>query len=139
MKNRIIYVALIAVLGVTAVSCQKEQNVGPQTSVTEPAAKYTVTYSVNGVVHTALLQSDEELNALLRQLMAYARQGYRVVVADSMSTSSLTSSKETVVYTTTDEGEALSWAEEKVKEGYIVDISFDETTGVYTCTATRKP
>lgn len=139
MKTKIIYVALIAVLGVTAVSCQKEPNVGPQINVTESAAKYTITYSVNGVVHTALLQSEEELNALLRQLVAYSRQGYQVVVSDNELSSSVVPSKETVTYTTRVESDAISWAEEKVKEGYVVTISFDETTGVYTCVATRKP
>ena len=137
MKIKFIYVALIAALGMTVVSCQKEQDANLQNTVVETTAKYTVSYSINGVNYSASLQNDMELDALLHQLLAIARQGNRVVVVDNTLSSRMVSTKEKIVYTTTDENEAFAWAAARIKEGYTVEISFDEHTGVFTCTAIR--
>lgn len=61
MRIKFIHVALIAVLGITAVSCPKEEIVIPQNIIAETTAKYTISYSINGVNYNALLHNDTEL------------------------------------------------------------------------------
>ena len=47
MNKTIRTIALIAVLGTMTVGCQKEQEIEPQSSVTEIGTVYTVQYAVN--------------------------------------------------------------------------------------------
>ena len=56
MKKRTIRtVALLTVLGMTAVSCQKEPVVEPQGTVAEIGTVYTVRYAVDGVTYSTTL------------------------------------------------------------------------------------
>ena len=55
MKKQVISVALFAVLATMAVSCQKENLVEPQTTVSEIGTVRTVSYAVDGVAHQVTL------------------------------------------------------------------------------------
>lgn len=137
MRIKFIHVALIAVLGTTAVSCQKEEIVIPQNIIAETTAKYTISYSINGVNYNALLHNDTELDVLLHQLLALARQGNTIVISDNVLSSRTIPTKEKIIYTTNNEDEAFRWAADRTKEGYTVEISFNEHTGIFTCTAVK--
>lgn len=137
MRIKFIHVALIAVLGTTAVSCQKEEIVIPQNIIAETTAKYTISYSINGVNYNALLHNDTELDALLHQLLALARHGNTIVISDNVLSSRTIPTKEKIIYTTNNEDEAFRWAADRIKEGYTVEISFNEHTGIFTCTAVK--
>ena len=136
MKKKTILVASLAVLGLMATGCQKEQMLVPQSVVAENSAIYTVNYSVDGESNAVILHNDGELTALLQQLNALARQGHRVVVSQSGTTNTV-SAKEVVTFTTYSEEEMLAWEIARIKEGYTVTVVYDEKTGIYTGTAIR--
>ena len=60
MNKSIKRVALLSVLSMVAVGCQKETiTVEPQTGVEVSGTVYTVRYSVNGVTHTETLIGEQ--------------------------------------------------------------------------------
>lgn len=136
MKKKTILVASLAVLGLMATGCQKEQMLVPQSTIAENAAIYTVNYSVDGESNAVILHNDDELAVLLQQLNALARQGHRVVVSQN-GTTNTASAKEVVTFTTYSEEEMLAWEIARIKEGYTVTVVYDEKTGIYTGTAIR--
>ncbi len=126
--------ALIAVLGLTATGCQKE-NVLPLSGSDQTMETIQVVYSINGEVFQTTL-SESEWDAFLERMMALAREGYEV--SFSKNRSSLTSqSKEIVTFVTTSEQKAHAWSNEMLNQGYEVTISYNHKTGEYTCIATR--
>lgn len=137
MKKTIKTVALMMVLGTLAVGCQKEQLSITPNIVAEDAAVYTLNYYVDGVLYTVTLQGEQALDEFMRNLFALANEGHKVSVRNGNAGNQILSSKETVVYTTTDEDDAKAWAKAMVKEGYVVDIEFDSKSGIYTCTAVK--
>ena len=137
MKSIIIPATLLAMLSLTTVSCQKEVLTEPTSSTVENSAMRTIRYTVNGTAYRQVIHSDEDLDALMFTLFALAREGYTVRMVDENNTFSETSVKVTETYTTKNEADALTWSKEKMLNGYAVTISFDEQTGIYTCTATK--
>ena len=126
--------ALIAVLGLTATGCQKE-NMLPLSGNEQTMETIQVVYSINGEVFQTTL-SESEWDAFLERMMALAREGYEV--SFSKNRSSLTSqSKEIVTFVTTSEQKAHAWSNEMLNQGYEVTISYNHKTGEYTCIATR--
>ena len=45
--------------------------------------------------------------------------------------------REIVTFTTHNQHEAQTWAQNMQKNGYEVNVEFNPRTGIYTCTATR--
>ena len=132
MKKKIKTVALLAVLGLTATGCQKE-NMLPLSGSEQTTETIQVVYSINGEVFHATL-SESEWDAFLERMMSLAREGYEVTFSKNRST--LTSqSKEKVTFVTTDENEAHEWAKAMANDGYVVTITFNQGTGEYTCIA----
>lgn len=132
MKNRFKTVALLATLSLAATGCHKE-NVLPLGGTEQTMETIQVVYSINGEVFLTTL-NESEWDAFVERMLALAREGYEV--SFSKNSSSLTSqSKEKVTFVTTDEKEAHSWAENMAEQGYMVTITFDHTTGEYTCIA----
>ena len=135
MKQNVKTVALLAVLSMAAVSCQKENDVLPLGGSEQTTGTIQVLYSINGEVFQAAL-SESEWNAFVERMLALAREGYEV--SFSKNGSSLSSqSKEKVVFVTKKEQEAQEWASTMTNEGYIVTITYDENTGEYTCVAIK--
>ncbi len=92
-------------------------------------------YSINGEVFQTTM-SESEWDAFLERMMALAREGYEV--SFSKNRSSLTSqSKEKITFVTTSEQEANEWSNNMANQGYVVSITFDKTTGEYTCIAVK--
>lgn len=137
MNKKILSVALLATLGMVATSCQKENTLdfAPKTTISEAGTVYTVQYAVDSVLHIATLQSKEEVNALLMQLMALAREGYNVEVFDNNYSPSASPTKEVVTYTTSSDTAATEWTATKMSQGYTVQITYNQSNNTYTCRA----
>ena len=137
MKKSVITVALFAVLGTLAVSCQKETLVDPSGVEARVENVYKVSYSVDGVTLHATLHGQGEWNAFLGRLVALAKEGHRVSFRAENAPESVVSSKETVTYITKSEEDAINWANKMYGDGYEVTIIFDEETGEFTCIAIK--
>ncbi len=137
MKKIIIPATILAMLSLTTVSCQKENLVETATQSVENNATRTIRYTVNGTAYRQVIHTDEDLDALMFTLFALVREGYTVRMMDENNTFSETSVKVTETYTTKIEKDAKTWAKEKMMDGYVVTITYNEQTGIYTCIATK--
>ena len=136
MGKRIITVALLAVLGTMAMSCQKETVGDFSTVAVQSVTAYTVTYYVDGVMSHISVKNDDELSFLLNRLAALARDGHRVAMHMGDTVSQLVT-KEKVTFRTNSKEEAVAWCNSMMLDGYFVEIYFDETSGEYICIATK--
>ena len=138
MNKSIKRVALLSVLSMVAVGCQKETiTVEPQTGVEVSGTVYTVRYSVNGVTHTETLIGEQAWADFLQRMLALAEEGYKVTVSRNANTAQYVMSKEVVTYKTKDKKAAEEWILHKLEEGYEVTMEYNQQTGEYTCTAIR--
>lgn len=137
MSKRTRTVALFIVLSMTAISCQKDNFndvIGNQTEVT---MSRSVSYMIDGTLYHATLHSDAEWDALMHRLLALARNGHRVALANGNNVITSSLSKEVVTFTTDNEEEANAWADTMIKQGYTVNIEYDEKTNRWICTAIK--
>ena len=130
--------ALLAVLSVAAVSCQKE-NLVPSTPaevITDNQAVYIYQYEVNGIRSRITLRGEAERADFINRMLALAQEGNTVSFFDETQyTQNFT--KEDVTYTTKDKEDALNWASGMLDLGYTVTIEYDKNKGIYNCTASR--
>ena len=131
--KKISFIILFAVLGVTLASCTKETLSDTRVVTVEPS----VTYFVNGQMHSSNPQTEEEWSMFFDRMLALAQEGYQVIIRRSDIPQEVLAAKEKVTYTTTDYNKAKAWANQKVIEGYEVTITFNQETGEYTCIAIR--
>ena len=135
MKKNIKTVALLAVLSMAAVGCQKTDFTEQNAVVEQTTKTIQVVYSINGEVYQTTLD-ESEWDGFMERMLALAREGYEVTF--SKNGSFLTSqSKEKVTFVTTSEAEANHWASEMISNGYAVTISYDKKSGEYTCIAIK--
>lgn len=134
MKKTTITVALFAVLGTVAVSCQKD-NIDETGIVSECNTVYTVNYSIDGVTRQTTLYGDDAWDEFMRNMMALCREGYDVVIRDANAAT--LGEKEILTYITHSASDAQSWCETKYKEGYSVEMHYDADKDEYTCIAIR--
>lgn len=137
MRKTFTTIALFAVLGTLAVSCQKENIIDETSIVAESGKVYTVSYTVDGVTHQLTLVGDNAWHDFLNRMFALAEEGYEVSFRNEETALRIVSAKEVVTYSTKNRDEAFSWAEAMIDEGYSVTINFDRKTGVYTCEAVK--
>lgn len=137
-KKTIKIMALLAVLSVAAVSCQKE-NLVPSTPaevITNNQAVYIYQYEVNGIRSRITLRGEAERTDFINRMLALAQEGNTVSFFDETQyTQNFT--KEDVTYTTKDKEDALNWASGMLDLGYTVTIEYDKNKGIYNCTASR--
>lgn len=139
MKKTFRTVALLSVLGIAAMSCQKEVVFEkPLMTVANVASTYSVNYTVDGTSFNTNLTTDEEWLAFLNQLFVWAEEGRSVDFSNAESFVASKQVRDVVTYKTRDRQDAKSWANAMSKEGYSVHIDFDSNTGVYTCIATKR-
>ena len=137
MKRTITTIALLAVLGTLAVSCQKE-NDSVQTPIeAESSTIYKICYSIDGKVYRITLVGDDTWHDFLNRMLALAEEGHRVSFRNENASSQDALTKEVITYTTNDHDDAYTWAEKKLNEGYEVTVEYDRETGKYTCTAIK--
>lgn len=137
MKKIFLSVALFTMLGVIAVSCQKETVMEQGSTLSEPQATYKVSFSVDSKSQMVVLHDQNEVKSLLHYLTSLTREGHHVSIGQCDATERQCLTKETVVFTTGSQTEAEGWALKMVLDGYNVDISFDENNKVYVCTAVK--
>lgn len=133
MRKNLIFVALVAVLLTMAVSCQKENLVEPQSTVTDDSTVRTVLYAVDGVEHIVTIHNDEEWSVFIRSMVSLAEEGHSVRIADESASVRQYAAKDTQIYTTKDPDDAAAWTAKMVADHYTVDVLFEN--GVYTCIA----
>lgn len=136
MKKQIKTLAIFMALCMVAASCQKEECLSPVPVGQETTSNY-VNYMVDGKTYQTLINSDQDWSEFLYRMLALAEEGYTVSIPSRGAATQ--SAKEVVIYTTTSKPDAHAWADNMTAHGYDVTISYDNTTGVYTCTAIRKP
>lgn len=135
MKINFKKVALLAVLSLTAVGCQKTEDFSSDICSEQTEKTIQAMYSINGEVYQVSL-SESEWEALVERMLALAREGYEV--SFSKNRSSLTSqSKEKVTFVTKNKKEAQQWSTAMANQGYVVTITYNQGTGEYTCIAIK--
>lgn len=130
---------LIALLGILAVGCQKENQVETSIANNTPAEAKTMTvmhYEVNGITYYDTLNSDPEVDAFYDNMLVLAYNGDIVTIYGNTVTT-MTDMRDIVTFSTSETEKAKAWIAQKILEGYIVTIQYDHDTGKYTCTATR--
>ena len=132
MNKQIKMMALLAVLGLMAASCSKENTM---TGIGDVATSYSAIYIVEGQHYYSNPQTEEEWSAFLDRMFALAEEGYTVQFRRNGV--QMSSAKEKVTYTTTSLSDAKAWCKQKVEEGYSVNMTYNQQTGVYTCVAVR--
>ena len=137
MKKTFISVTLLAVMSVATVGCQKEPITKVQNGVLEMVDLRTVSYMVDGVIQTAVIQGDTEWSEFMMRMIALAEEGHSVRVFGGSANSQAFSAKEKLVFKTTDKNAAAAWTLQKINEGYDVEVTFNSQTGEYTCIATK--
>ena len=137
MSKTLTTIALFAVRGTLAVSCQKENIIDETNIVAENDTVYKVSYTVDGVTHQLTLVGDEAWHDFLNRMVALAEEGHEVSFRNEEASLRAVSTKEKVTYTTTNQDEALVWSEMMIKDGYTVTISYDKASGIYTCIAIK--
>ena len=138
MNKTVKVIALCGVLGLTAVSCQKENLVEENTNlVVQARTVRTVFYAVDGVEHRITLIGDDAWNDFLQHMFALAEEGHRVTFRNEEAASSVVSSKETVTFITNMKDEAYAWCEAMVDQGYTVTFTYDPDTNTYKCIAIK--
>ena len=137
MHKIMISVALFVTLGALAVSCQKESVIEDVNLTMEHSTIYTVSYSIDGVMHTVSLIGEDAWHEFLHWMIALAEEGYEVSFRNEEAASRVVATKDVVTYTTNDHDDAYTWANKMANLGYWVTISYDERTGKYTCIAVK--
>jgi len=137
MKKNIKTIAVFAALSLIAASCQKDETVLLQQSSVQEATSNNVKYTIDGKEYCQIIRSEQDWSDFLYRMLALAEEGHIVSISSRVAATSL--AKEVVTYTTTNKTEAFNWADSMSDQGYDVTISYDNTTGVYTCIAVRKP
>ena len=137
MKRTLKTVALLTVLSMAAVGCQKETIEVPQAGIEESGTVYTVCYAINGVTHTETRIGEQAWADFLQRMLALAEEGYRVTMSSGFGTAQYSDTKEVVTYTTKDKKAAYAWLEQMVADGYTVTVTFNPQTGEYTCIAVK--
>ena len=137
MRKQIITVALFAVLCSMAVSCQKEsiEMSDIALSSSEALGQYKICYTVDGVTHRITLRGEAEHLDFVDWMVGMAEQGHEVSFYDESRVSQNLGSKDVVIFTTSDKSEADNWAIQMSNNGYNVHISYNPSTGIYTCVA----
>lgn len=132
MKKTFRTVALFGMLCMATVSCTKENITNTEMSVNTD----TVHYYAGSYYGSENLYDDGAWDAFLDRMLSLARDGYEVTLVNSASSNGQ-ATKEVVTYTTTSSDDAKRWSKEMYDQGYNVTISYDKTTGIYTCVAVK--
>ncbi len=132
------FIAIALLLGGLSTACQKEEMVEHNCHAVENnVTTTTITYLIDNESHTVEIKNDREKEELFSYLLYMAKEGHKVSCYDESKREQNYGAKEKVTYETTNEAEANKWMYEMVVAGYTVRITYDEKTGMYTCTATR--
>ena len=130
MKKRIRTIAVVALLAMAS-SCQKENIIEP--SMNNQCS--TMRYTIGETTYSFPLSDNRDQDSFWEFIFALVEEGQTVVVNSQGQLS--TKYKETITYTTTNHADAIAWSKNMTSAGYAVSITYNKTTGVYTCTAQK--
>ena len=135
MTKNIKTAALLAVLSLMAVGCQKETIVESNTGLQATVRVRTVTFTIDGVTQQTVFKSDQSWMEFLRQLTALAKQGHSVHFRCEETRTNASAAKDVVTFETPDENEAIAWCNTMVDKGYEVYMYYDKESGKFICVA----
>lgn len=129
--------ALLAVLSIAAVGCQKENIVESQTAmqITQNVGVRNITYTIDGVIFYTTIRGEQHWQVFLDSMFALVKEGHRVSIKNSDISSNGSQAKQTVTYTTSSQSDAIDWCNKMIGAGYEVSSYYDERTGKYVCIA----
>ncbi|MBR1835568.1 MAG: hypothetical protein IJ785_08745 [Bacteroidales bacterium] len=117
-------------------SCSKEANPIMDKPVFHLQQNQLVYYSVDGIPQQVAIMNNCDMDIFLNKMIVLAKEGHSVSFCQhNLNETSL--SKEVIKHVTTDANDAKEWSDKKIKEGYLVEITYNDNTGEYTCIATK--
>ena len=131
------FIALALLLGGLLPACQKEEMVEQNCHAVENNQTVTITYIIDNKSFAVEIRNDREREELFSYLLLMAKEGHKVSCYDESKREQTYGTKEKVTYETTDENSARKWIDQMFEAGYEVQLTYDEKTGMYTCTAIR--
>lgn len=131
------FIALALLLGGLSTACQKEEMVEQNCHAVENNEATTITYIIDNKSFAVEIRNDREREELFSYLLLMAKEGHKVSCYDESKREQNYGTKEKVTYETTDENSARKWIDQMFEAGYEVQLTYDEKTGMYTCTAIR--
>ena len=137
MTIRFRTIALLAVLCIATIGCQKENTSMSDQGIQQFNTTHVMVYYIDGVACQTTLRNDSEYSCFVREMASLAKKGHHVHFQETTVSNSIPTSKEAVIYVTNNEDDAIAWCLKKSKEGYDVQMEFDPHTGFFTCTATK--
>ena len=135
MKKSMLLVALMTVLVMMTVGCQKENFKEAKTTVKQNSELRMVDYTIDKTVYHTILYTEAQWEAFLDSMVTLSEQGHEVCIVNNSVVTIDSATKDLLTITAVTRQEAKEWAEAKFNEGYTVAISYDNTTGKYTCIA----
>ncbi len=138
MKINFKPVVLLSVLCIAAVGCQKETIVEPTNAqIQQSVTIRNVTYTIDGVTMYTTLRGEQSWYDFLDELTRMTEAGHRVSFRVENVNNSQSDRKDVHTFSTKDREKAIAWCAEMGEMGYSVTMEYDETSGVYTCTAVK--
>ena len=131
------FIALALLLGGLLPACQKEEMVEQNYHAVENNQTATITYIIDNKSFAVEIRNDREREELFSYLLLTAKEGHKVSCHDESKREQTYGAKEKVTFTTTNKTDAYKWVDKMIGEGYEVQLTYDEKTGMYTCTAIR--
>lgn len=131
------FIALALLLGGLLPACQKEEMVEQNCHAVENNQTATITYIIDNKSFAVEIRNDREREELFSYLLLMAKEGHKVSCYDESKREQTYGAKEKVTYETTDENSARKWIDQMFEAGYKVQLTYDEKTGMFICTAER--
>ncbi|MBR7167973.1 MAG: hypothetical protein IKD33_04110 [Bacteroidales bacterium] len=131
------FIALALLLGGLLPACQKEEMVEQNYHAVENNQTATITYIIDNKSFAVEIRNDREREELFSYLLLMAKEGHKVSCYDESKREQTYGAKEKVTYETTDENSARKWIDQMFEAGYKVQLTYDEKTGMFICTAER--
>lgn len=131
------FIALALLLGGLLPACQKEEMVEHNCHAVENNQTATITYTIDNKSFAVEIRNDREREELFSYLLLMAKEGHKVSCYDESKREQTYGAKEKVTYETTDENSARKWIDQMFEAGYKVQLTYDEKTGMFICTAER--
>ena len=138
MRKTFIAIALFAMIGTLAVSCQKENIMDQNAIVAENGTVYKVSYTVDGVTERLTIVGEAAWHDFLNRMMALAEEGREVTFRNEEAASQVVSTKKVTTFETKSRAEAYAWTEKMFNAGYTVAIFYDNENDKYVCFAIGK-
>ena len=135
MKTK--FLLLSAFLVLMATGCQKDNTIIENSLQEESIQECQVAnYTIDGIAYCTEVQNETAYSALIQQLIALAQSGHHITITIGTQSHQDAFAKEEVHFQTKDEKEMAEWAQKMIRDGYSVNISYED--GVYHGTATKK-